>query len=41
MRRVLGKHRGGVSFGGEQHTIVHADVQDPPDVIDESAEPVG
>jgi hypothetical protein len=38
---VLGESRVSVSFGGEQHPVVHADAQETSEVLDESAELVG
>jgi hypothetical protein len=35
---VLGESRASVSFDAEQSTIMHADVQEPPKVLDEAAE---
>jgi hypothetical protein len=35
---VLGESRASVSFGVEQHSVVHADVQETSEVLGESAE---
>jgi hypothetical protein len=39
--RVVHEYRASASFGGEQHTVVHVDVQERLEILDESVELAG